>query len=319
MVPELDCNLALQLHMGLRGENGSCFYPTPLEQDTIPDQQMLEYHNPVEKDHLFTVMQSCYKATIPIARLRELVDEDNVSDNLSYRCERCSKCQDCKHSNKFRAMSMQERREQAVIEESVTLDTTQRRVTVQLPFMKDPVEKHRSNTNYEQALRVYSSQCWKDPWILEGIQKAHKDLVDRCFMVLMESLDPETVEFIRKAPFRHYYLWSVVNKEDSMSSPVKLVVDPTMSGLNLTLTKGENRIGSLIDILLRNRVLEYACSSNVTKLYNQLHLEKSALPYSLFLYSDDLNPNSIPVTFIMKVLWYGVVPTGNQASYAWSY
>ena len=54
----------------------------------------------------------------------------------------------------------------------------------------------------------------------------------------------------------------------------------------------------------------------MTKLYNQLHLEKSALPYSLFLYSDQLNPTKELATFIMKVAWYGVVPTGNQASYA---
>ena len=117
-----------------------------------------------------------------IARLQELVNEDDVSDTLSYRYEKCSKCQECKHSNKFRAMSVQERREQAVIEESVTLNTEQRRVTVQLPFMKDPVkflvEKHRSDSNYGQALRVYGSQCRKDPWILEGIWKAHKELVD---------------------------------------------------------------------------------------------------------------------------------------------
>ena len=119
-------------------------------------------------------------------------------------------------------MSVQERREQFVIEESVTLDTVQRRVTVQLPFMKDPVkflvEKHRSDSNYDQALRVYGSQCRKDPRILEGIRKAHKGLVHRSFMVPMVSLNPETVEFIRKAPFRHYYLWRVVNKEDSIST-----------------------------------------------------------------------------------------------------
>ena len=191
---------------------------------------------------------------------------------------------------------------------------------MQLPFMRDPVKflvkKHHSNSNYEQSLRVYGSQCWKKPQILEGIRKAHRELVDRGFMVPMESLDPETVEFIKNAPFCHYYLWRVVNKEDSISTPVRLVVDPTMSGLNLTLAKGENLIGSLIDILLRNRVLEHAWSSDVTKLYNQLHLQKSALPYSLFLYSDDLNPNSVPVTFVMKVAWYGVVPTGNQANYA---
>ena len=189
MVPELDCTLVLQTPMRLPGDNESCIYPTPLEQETMPYQQMLEYHDPVERDQLFTIRESCYEASIPIARLRELADEDDVSDNLSYRCERCSKCQDCKHSNKFRTMSMQERREQAVIEESVTLDTVQRRVTVQLPFIRDPVkflvEKHHSNSNYEQALRVYGSQCRKKTQILEGIRKAHRELVDRGFMVPM--------------------------------------------------------------------------------------------------------------------------------------
>ena len=83
-------------------------------------------------------------------------------------------------------------------------------------------------------------------------------------MVPLEFLDPDTVGFIINAPFPHYYLWRVVNKEDSISSPVRLVVDPTMSGLNLTLAKGENRTGSLIDILLRNRVVQYAWGSDVT-------------------------------------------------------
>ena len=78
------------------------------------------------------MMQSCYKATIPISRLRELIDRDDVSDNTSYRCERCSKCLDCRHSNKFHAMSIQERREQALIEESVKLNEELRKVTVQL-------------------------------------------------------------------------------------------------------------------------------------------------------------------------------------------
>ena len=37
---------------------------------------------------------------------------------------------------------------------------------------------------------------------------------------------------------------------------------------------------------------------------------------SLFLYSNDLDPSKEPATFVMKVAWYGVIPTGNQASYA---
>lgn len=50
-------------------------------------------------------------------------------------------------------------------------------------------------------------------------------------MVPLESLDRETVKFIQEAQFCHYYLWRVVNKTDSLSTPVWLVVDPTMSSL----------------------------------------------------------------------------------------
>ena len=41
-------------------------------------------------------------------------------------------------------------------------------------------------------------------------------------------------------------------KEDSQSTPVRLVVDPTMSGLNILLAKGEKNLGKIFDILTRN-------------------------------------------------------------------
>ena len=47
-----------------------------------------------------------------------------------------------------------------------------------------------------------------------------------------------------------------------------------------------------------------------------MYLERSALPYSLFLYSDELDPSKEPATLIMQRAWYGVKPTGNQAGYA---
>ena len=84
-------------------------------------------------------------------------------------------------------MSVQERREQVVIEVSVTLDLKKRIVTVQPPFMKNPVkylvEKHQSDSNYDQAIRVYMSQCRKEPRVREGIHKAHLEVVEKGFMV----------------------------------------------------------------------------------------------------------------------------------------
>ena len=140
----------------------------------------------------------------------------------------------------------------------------QRKVTLQLPVMKDLVKylkkMHSSDSNCGQALRVYVLQCQKEPWIHKGIRKAHQELVEKGFMVPLDTLDKEPVKFIKEVPFHNYYLWRVVNKEDSIYTPVRLVVDSTMSGLNMTLAKGENRIGSLVDIILRIRAQEYAWS-----------------------------------------------------------
>ena len=41
----------------------------------------------------------------------------------------------------------------------------------------------------------------------------------------------------------------MVLKEDSVSTPVRLVVDPRMTKLNVILAKGENRLGKLNEIL----------------------------------------------------------------------
>ena len=187
MDPEVNCTLAVQIPVVYPRGGTVCFYPSPLEEEVLVDTSILGLKDPVEEDCQLPAIQSCNKASFPIARLQELVDQEDISDNLSYRCPQCSKCLECRHSNKLRAMSMQERREQTVIEENVTLDLESRIVTVQLPFMKDPVkylvEMHQDDSNYGQAIRVYISQCRKDPKLLEGIRKAHRELVEKGFMV----------------------------------------------------------------------------------------------------------------------------------------
>jgi hypothetical protein len=43
---------------------------------------------------------------------------------------------------------------------------------------------------------------------------------------------------VRDAPFRHYYPWRAVYKPGSVSTPCRLVVDPSCTGLNIILGKG---------------------------------------------------------------------------------
>ena len=47
-----------------------------------------------------------------------------------------------------------------------------------------------------------------------------------------------------------------------------------------------------------------------------LHLDPSALPFSLFLYHKSMGGNIEPDIYVMTRAWYGVVPTGAQAAVA---
>ena len=125
-----------------------------------------------------------HKAIIPIARMRELIDEDDTPDTIMYRCPDCSKCVVCKRSRRRTALSLQESAEQTIIESSVKLDLENQRVLVTLPW----VSKHRGNSNIHQALRVYKSQCIKGPQIKEKVRVAHSELVERDFMTKFSDL-----------------------------------------------------------------------------------------------------------------------------------
>ena len=136
--------------------------------------------------HFFAV----FKATVPIARMRELVDQDNLGDFVTLRCPECSKCVMCKVSRRRTAVSLQESMEQEIID------------------------------NKGKAVQVYKTQCKKSEIIKDGIRKVHKELVERGFMSRLEDVTQEKQKLIAEAPFVYYYSWRVVYKEDSLSTVV---------------------------------------------------------------------------------------------------
>ena len=158
-------------------------------------------------------------------------------------------------------MSLQEAREQEFIEKSVMINLDENIVVVTYPFLKDPVEfltaKHKHTDNYDQALKVYKGQCRKNERVKEGMRDVHKDLVEKGFMKKLEDLNDQEQDFIRSSGFRHYNPWRLVMKTDSLSTPVRMVVDPTMTMFNLLLAKGENRIGLIFNIIVNCRCREF--------------------------------------------------------------
>ena len=90
------------------------------------------------------------------------MDQDDIGDMVSFRCPECSKCLACKKSQRITAVSLQEAREQVIIEQSVKICEENNTVIAKYPFLKDPVEflsaRHNNSNNYNQALRVYRGQ-----------------------------------------------------------------------------------------------------------------------------------------------------------------
>jgi len=290
------------------------------EDVSPPQEETSDVHVECYHSDKCSEPHSCYKALIPLSKLKGLMDELDVSDVTDFRCDVCSNCTVCRMSARLKTKSLQESFEQEVIEKSITLDADNDRVLVSLPFIRDPIEylvnKHNGPDNLKQALAVYHSQCRRSPEVKEQLRKTHQDLVDQGFMCKMSDLSPEKQSLINKAEFRHYYLWRAVFKESSASTPVRLVVDPTATGLNCILAKGTNMLGRIPEVLLNFRANTTAWCSDISKMYNRLVLEDSALPYSLFLYHVSLDPSKPPDVYVMTSAWYGVSSTGNQANIA---
>ena len=121
------------------------------------------------------------------------------------------------------------------------------------------------------------------------MRNIHKDLVEKGFMVKLDDMCEDRRKLILNAEFKHFNPWRLVMKMDSVTTPVRMVVDPSMTRMNEILAKGENRIGLIFNIMIRCRCTEFIWSSDISKLYNQLYMDDPSLPFSLFLYGKELD------------------------------
>merc|ERR1711973_620953 len=99
--------------------------------------------------------------------------------------------------------------------------------------------------------------------------------MSRGYMKKLADMPVDVQTMIKQAPVVHYHPWRAVHKDDSLSTPVRLVVDSSMTKLNHILAKGENRISRSNEILIRCCLKKFAFSTDITKMYNTLILEET--------------------------------------------
>ena len=75
----------------------------------------------------------------------------------------------------------------------------------------------------------------------EQVRKAHQELVDKGYMQELSSLPQSTQDIIASTPFCHFYPWRAVYKDDSVTTPVRLVVDEL--GVGEGIGRRRERIG----------------------------------------------------------------------------
>ncbi len=66
--------------------------------------------------------EACYKALIPLSKLKGLVDQNDIPDVTDFRCDVCASCPTCMRSAQERTKSLQEAFEQSIILKSVHLE-----------------------------------------------------------------------------------------------------------------------------------------------------------------------------------------------------
>merc|ERR1711860_91433 len=179
-------------------------------------------------------------------QLREMED---IGSRITYRCVKCAGCEVCKKSDKTREQSIQDVLQEELIEKSFDIDEEKGVTYARFPWKKDPVKYLKQlwgrDDNLHSALKVFNQQRRKSPEIRAATVKFHQELVGKGFVVPLRSLPKSVQEDIWKAPLRHYLLWRTVFKPSSTSTPCRIEVDPSMSGLNDCLCKGVNCLNSL--------------------------------------------------------------------------
>ena len=251
-------------------------------------------------------------------KMKKFQESQDVGSEIGYRCLNCRNCFDCK-DQAHSALSLQEEVKQDVINRSVSVDVSTQETTASLPLMGDPEVKlapnrHTAKKVYDRVVKKLS----KDEVRRMEAVKSEAKLQALGFVDYVKNLSEAEQQALANTPVKNYIPWNIVFKEDSISTPCRIVFNasmPTESGysLNDILAKGKKTLNSLLEIFLRWRTYRVALHSDVQKMYNAVKLQSSHWCLQRYLFEPSLDPNKEPEEKVIKTLIYGVKSSGNQA------
>ena len=245
-------------------------------------------------------------------------DEDFLV--YTYRCPKCQNCQTCLMADKTQMLSIKEMEEDHLITSSITWDKCNKKMYCKYPWTHDPFttlpKLWGKNTNKSQAHAILRQQMRKPKLWKDGALSFHAELIKKGFVCKLSDLKPEQQDIIKNSKILHYFPWRVVAKPDSVSTPYRIVTDPSVTHMNSLLAKGSNTLSSLYVMLVKFRLNRVAYSYDLSKMYNTLKLHDTMLPFSLYLMSENLEEHNNAEEWVFLTLIYGLIAAGNLAMFA---
>ena len=246
-------------------------------------------------------------------------DVENAASQILYRCPDCRNCQKCKNSERIESISIKEEVEQDIINQSVIVDQVRGVTEAKLPLIEDPVYKLAPNK--DKALAIYNSQLKrlsKHPKDKEDVIRSERKLQELGHVEYVCNLSDDQQKKLKESPVQNFIPWSVVWKDNSLSTPCRVVFNaslPTGTGFSLNdiLAKGRNNMNLLVEIFMRWRSHAFALHSDVQKMYNTVRLREEDWNLQRYIWHQELDPKCIPKEKVIKTLIYGVKSSGNQA------
>ncbi len=293
-----------------------CYDERQVQPSDEESEHTLDQESDEESEH---TSDQIFKTSVQ-SKLHRFQAAQFAGSEIQYRCPKCRNCQPCRNCNE--EMTIREEIEQEKIEESVVIDTTNKRVVASLPFMADPSIKLCPNKNI--ARKVYDQQIKKlnkNPADKESVLKSEGKLQALGYVAYVKDLPEETQTMLATSPLQNFIPWLVVWKEDSMTTPCRMVCHasmPTASGysLNDCLAKGRNNLTKFLEIFVRWRTHPVAFHNDVNKMYNNVSLTPENWCLQRYLFEPTLDPTKEPLEKVIMTAIYGVKSSGNQAECA---
>ena len=269
------------------------------------------------ENHVNMSCESCHFLTTSQQKHFETVE--NAASEILYRCINCRKCQKCRNGERIEYISMREEIEQDLINNSVTVDIKNGITMAKLPLLEDPITKLAPNK--AKALAVYNSQVKKlakNPKDKNDVLSSEAKLQSLGHVDYVKNLPESQQVMLRESPIQNYIPWSSVWKDNSISTPCRIVFNASLItdsqiSLNDILAKGRNNMNKLVEIIIRWRMHKFAFHTDVQKMYNAVQLIEEDWCMQRYIWHNQLDPKCIPEEKIVKTLIYGVKSSGNQA------